>query len=193
MRENLRTAVEFAKEIGGFEGVLSIVLFGSVARGEDTAASDIDIAVIHNLRDAASLMEKANAHKPEKVQMTFLNINNLPSEMEIVSALSGEGLLLYGKPVVIQQKHLELRPRILIAYSLKEMPQKEKVKLNRALYGSISKSGKYTTETRGMTAEPGVEKLGPGVLLADRRKSGKFVGVLKRFGAKVKQEQVWCY
>lgn len=193
MRENVKTAVEFTKKIGGIEGILSVILFGSVARGEDTADSDIDIAVIHGLKDGTALVEKVNAHKPEKVQVTFLNISNLPGEMELVSALSGEGLLLHGRPVVIQQKNLELIPKVLIAYSLKGLPQKEKVKLNRALYGSVSRSGKYMTETKGVTAEPGVEKLGPGVLLADRRKSWKIAGVLRRFGAKVKQKQVWCY
>lgn len=193
VRENVRTAVEFAKKIEGFDGISSIILFGSVARGEDTADSDIDIAVIHDLEDDAGLMEKVNEHKPEKVQITFLKISDLPREMELVSALSGDGLLLHGRPVVIQQKNLELLPKILIAYSLKGLPQKEKVKLNRALYGSVSKSGKYTTETKGVTAEPGVEKLGPGVLLADRKKAGKLMGTLRRFGAKVKQKQVWCY
>lgn len=193
MRENVRTAVEFARKISDLEGVVSIVLFGSVARGEDTADSDIDMAVIHDLEDEGGLMEKVNEHKPEKVQTTFLKIRNLPGETELVSALSGEGLLLHGKPVVIRQKDLELSPKVLIAYSLKGLPQKEKVKLNRALYGSVSRSGEYTTETKGVTAEPGVEKLGPGVLLADRRNSWKLVGALRRFGAKVKQKQVWCY
>lgn len=193
VRENVRTAVEFAKKIESFDGILSIVLFGSVARGEDTADSDIDMAVIHGLKDGAALVEKVNEHKPEKVQVTFLNVSNLPGEMELVSALSGEGLLLHGRPVVIRQKDLELVPKVLIVYSLKGLPQKEKVKLNRALYGSTSRSGKYTTETKGVTAEPGVEKLGPGMLLADRRKAGKIAGALRRFGAKVKQKQVWCY
>lgn len=193
MRENVRTAVEFAKKIGGFKGILSVILFGSVARGEDTADSDIDMAIIHDLEDEAGLMEMINEHKPEKVQTTFLNIRNLAGELELVSALSGDGLLLHGRPVVIRQKDLELGPNVLISYSLKGLPQKEKVKLNRALYGSVSRSGKYTTKTKGVTAEPGVEKLGPGVLLADRRKAGKIVGALRRFGAKVKQKQVWCY
>src|SRR3989339_188357 len=69
--------------------------------------------------------------------------------------------------------------------------QTEKVKLNRALYGSTSisrENGKtYQTKTRGLIGEPGIERLQKGVLLIERKKSAKVINVLKRFGAEVKE------
>lgn len=192
-KDSLKTAIEFAGKIRNLKGILSIVLFGSVAKGEDTADSDIDIAIIHDLKNDSKLVKSTNMYKPEKVQITYLNIKNLHKETELVGALSGDGLLLCGKPVIIRENDVELHPKVLVSYSLKGMLQKEKVKLNRALYGSISRSGKYVTETKGAIAESGVEKVGNGVLLIDRRKSTDIIKALKRFGAKVWQTNIWSY
>jgi predicted nucleotidyltransferase len=191
MRSNLKIAIEFAKKIRNIEGILSILLFGSVARNEDDLISDIDIAIIHCSKDRTLLMKKANRLKPENVQLTFLHIDDLPKEPELVSAFSGEGLLLYGSPIVLKAKTLELKPKTIISYSLSGLKQTEKMKVNRALYGSVSISGKYKTVTHGLIAEPGIEKINRGVLLAERVKAPKIVGVLKRFGAKVRQIHIW--
>ena len=63
------------------------------------------------------------------------------------------------------------------------MPQTEKVKVNRALYGSISKSKKfgkeYKTETKGLVNEPGIEKISKGVLSVKREKAPKVVNTLE--------------
>ena len=55
MKKNIEIAVDFVDKIKGFKGILQIVLFGSVAKGEDKEDSDIDIAVIHNLADTEKL------------------------------------------------------------------------------------------------------------------------------------------
>ena len=197
MKENLKEAIDFTNKIKGIKGILQIVLFGSVARGEDTLKSDIDIAIIHNHKDKFELMKEVNKHKTEKIQTTFISIDNLPKESELTGALSGEGLLLYGRPVIIKEKKLDLSAKILIAYSLADLPQTEKVKVNRALYGSVSKSsfqGKnYKTETKGLTNEPGIEKISKGVLLVKREKAPKIVNMLKRFKVKVREIPVLGY
>lgn len=197
MKENLDEAIKFADKIDSIKGILQIVLFGSVARGEDTLKSDIDIAIIHNHKDKFELMKEANKYKSDKIQTTFISINDLPKESELVGALSGEGLLLYGRPIIIKEKQLDLNAKIFISYSLADLPQTEKVKVNRALYGSVSKSsfqGKnYKTETKGLTNEPGIEKISKGVLLVKREKAPKVVNMLKRFKVKVREIPVWGY
>ncbi|MCK5281806.1 MAG: nucleotidyltransferase domain-containing protein [Nanoarchaeota archaeon] len=196
MKENLKIAADFAQKISKIKGILQVVLFGSVASGEDNVKSDIDIAVIHN-RDKFEVMEKANKVKPEKVQTTFIHINDLYKETELVGALSGEGLLLYGSSIIIKAEKSDLAPKTLISYSLSSMEQTEKVKLNRALYGSISKSRKgkkqYITEVKGLINEPDISKLQKGVLIVARKKSFKIINLLKRFKAEYKEIPVWTY
>lgn len=197
MKENLKIAVDFAEKIRDIEGILQIVLFGSVSRVEDKANSDIDVAVVFDKADKFELSKEINKYKHERIQVTLINIKDLPKETELTGALSGEGLLLYGQPIKISANKIELKPRILISYSLSSLPQTEKVKLNRALYGSISKSEfkgkKYKTETKGIVNEPGIIKINKGVLLVDRRKAVKIINSLKRFGAEVKEIVVWSY
>ena len=196
MKENLKIAADFAQKISKIKGILQVVLFGSVASGEDNVKSDIDIAVIHN-RDKFEVMEKANKVKPEKVQTTFIHINDLYKETELVGALSGEGLLLYGSSIIIKAEKSDLAPKTLISYSLSSMEQTEKVKLSRALYGSISKSRKgkkqYITEVKGLINEPDISKLQKGVLIVARKKSFKIINLLKRFKAEYKEIPVWTY
>ena len=177
--------------------MLQIILFGSVSRGEDTARSDIDIAVVFDNVDKFELSKEINKYKHEKIQLTLIDLKDLSKETELTGALSGEGLLLYGRPIHIDANKLRLKPRLLISYSLHNLPQTEKVKLNRALHGSISSSEssgkKYITKTEGLVNEAGIDKISNGVFLADRNKSAKIVNVMKRFKAEVKEIVVWTY
>jgi len=197
MKENLKIAIDFAKKIEKIKGIMQIILFGSVSRGEDNVNSDVDIGIIFRNRDKFDLMKEVNKLKDEKIQTTFLNITDLPKETELTGALSGEGLLLYGRPIDIKINKTELKPRILINYSFFGVEQRIKVKINRALYGSVSQSdykGKtYKTETKGLANEPGIEKINKGVLLVERNKAVKIVNMLKRFGADFKEIPVWTY
>src|SRR3989338_2208763 len=192
MKENLIIAIDFAEKVKKINGVLQIVLFGSVSRGEDSLRSDVDIAVIFDGIGREELAKEINKYKHERVQLTLVQLADLPNETEMTGALSGEGLLFYGRPISIEAKKIELKPRLLITYSLQNLPQTEKVKLNRALYGSVSKSEfkgkKYKTEVRGLANEAGVDKISKGVVLADRNKSTKIINVLKRFNAEVKEK-----
>jgi len=197
MKESLKIAIDFAEKIKEIKGVVQIILFGSVARGEDKANSDIDIAIVHEGRDKFELMKEINRLKDEKIQATFLDIRELPNETELTGALSGEGILLYGQPIKIKTGKTELKAKILISYSLSKLAQTTKVKVNRALYGSVSKSEfkgkKYITATKGMINEPGIEKINKGTLLVDRSKSVKIVNMLKRFGVDFREIPVWTY
>ena len=197
MKDSLKIAVDFTSKIKKIKGIIQIVLFGSVSRGEDTARSDVDIAVVYDNVDKFELSKEINKHKHERIQTTLISIDDLPKETELTGALSGEGIILYGKPIEIKADKLKLNPKILISYSLANLPQTEKVKLNRALYGSVSKSHSqsktYKTVTKGLASEPGIEKVNKGTLMVNRKKATKVINLLKRFNAELKETAVWTY
>jgi len=197
MRKNIETATKFANKIKNVKGILQIILFGSVATNQDKESSDIDIAIVYSNRDKFSLIKEVNLKKPEKVQTTFLELKQLSKETELVGAVSGEGLLLYGRPIIIQSNKLNLMPKIIISYNLSKLKQTEKVKLNRALYGSVSKSKlknkQYITYTHGLIKEAGIEKINNSVLMVDRTKSKKIMNLLKRFNADFREIPIWTY
>ena len=197
MKSHVEAALAFRQRIQHLPGILQIILFGSVARGEDTSRSDIDIAIVHDRNDPFELMKEVNKDKLPLIQTTFVHLRELAQETELVGALSGEGLLLYGRPLVISEKKINLTPRMIIVYSLAKLPQTEKVKVSRALHGSRSRSTykkkEYQTQTAGMVKEPGIEKISNGVLLVERSKAAKVVHMLKRFNVAVREIPLWGY
>ena len=62
MKENFKIAIDFVKKLKKVRGILQIVLFGSVSKGEDKTDSDIDIAIIHNLKDIEKLIDAMKHH-----------------------------------------------------------------------------------------------------------------------------------
>jgi predicted nucleotidyltransferase len=194
----LDKALEFARRVRkkNPEGVLSVVLFGSVARGEGTRESDIDIAVIYSEKDPETV-EALGALAEERIQLTHLSLDELKDEPTMSGALSGEGVLLYGRPVTVRAEEMELRPMMLLAYETTELDRNARSRLQRALHGGVStymKGGqRMVKKYPGVVQEVGAERLGKGVLLVDRRKYPKVVGTLKAYGAKYKEIPVWTY
>lgn len=195
MRENIEIATNFAKQLDKRKGILQIVLFGSVARGEDTFKSDVDIAIIHTLSNIEPLKKEIQKYLHEKIQLTYLHKDQLSRELEILSALTGEGILLYGKPIQVKVNKKELKPYILLIYNTTAIDKKKRMLLNRALYGSISRSmhkeKKYKTETKGLVAQPGIIKLTHACLLLEPRKAHSIRSCLRRFDTSFTEELIW--
>jgi len=195
MKENVQIAVDFASKLRKIKGILQVVLFGSVAKGEDKADSDVDIAIVHNLKDVEELKSFVNRFVHERIQVVYINIDKLAKEPELVSALTGEGLILYGKPIKVILDKKELKPFILIVYDTTELEAKQRMLLNRALHGSVSVSrykGKlYKTEKKGIVSEAGIFKITKACLLAEPKKAVVVRDALKRFGVKFREEIIW--
>jgi len=194
----LDKALEFARRVREKKpaGVLSVVLFGSVARGEEAKESDIDIAVIYSEKDPKTV-EAVGALADGRIQLTHLSLDELRDEPTMSGALSGEGVLLYGRPVTVKAEEMELRPRMLLAYETTELDRNARSRLQRALHGGVSTymkgAQRKVKKYPGVVQEVGAERLGRGVLLVDRRKYPTVVGTLKAYGAKYKEIPVWTY
>ena len=113
MKDNFRIAIDFVNEVKKLrnKNILQIILFGSVARGEDTIISDIDIAIIHDLKNIDKLKTKINKFLHAKIQVSYFSLVQLPNETEMLSSLTGEGILLYGQPINVKLKTNELKPK----------------------------------------------------------------------------------
>lgn len=193
----LKELFDFGEEVGKLPGVLAVTLFGSVARGEATIDSDIDIAVIYTKKDEA-IIKRAERFAPPRVQIVHITARELEKNVSLAGALSGEGLLLYGKPLVIQAQKLKLKPMVIITYDTRELDVNTRNKLSHALYGRTStviKSEKkrYVQKYEGLTARPGIVKIGKAVLLVSREKASTITKTLEAHGARWKEIPVWTY
>jgi predicted nucleotidyltransferase len=188
--------INFVDKVKKFPGILAIALFGSYARGEVTKTSDIDIVVVYS-KKRDELIKKINELASERMQIVHVSLDELSENATLSGALSGEGLLLYGRPVNINTNKIGLKPKLLITYDTSTMSKLDRVKLNRALYGgkstSVYKGKKYVSKYEGIVAQEGIENIGKATLLIDRGKESLVLGVLKTHKAIWKEIAVWTY
>lgn len=189
-------AIDFSSKIKDFDEVLSIILFGSVARGEATVESDVDIAIIYSKKNDETVM-RINSLKPEEFQLVHLSIDELKEETTLMGALAGEGILLYGRPITVSLEDMELKSKMVIAYDTSKLDQNSRSKLNRALYGGKStymKDNKKETKVyKGIIDDIRAERIGKGILIVDRKNYPEITKTLKIFHAKWKEIPVWTY
>lgn len=187
-------AIQFAEGILNKRNILSIVLFGSVATGDDIRTSDIDIAIIYAKKDYEQQL-LIDELKSENIQLTHLSLEELNEELEIQYALAGEGILLYGKPLHVSVKENELIPKMLLVYELKELDQSTRKKLHRALYGgetvSHYKNKTYKSRIEGIVAQVDAQKLGKSVLYCEKRNAHAIIRVFKNLNVPWKEIAVW--
>lgn len=192
----LKDAVKFTNKIKNFDEILSVVLFGSVARGDFDKYSDVDIAIIYS-RKNPEIIQKINLLAPEKFQVLHLTLDELVDEPTLAGALSGEGILLHGKPVTLSIEDEDLKSQMIIAYDTTDLKRNIRSKLYRTLYGGsstyyvggVKKKKKYPGIIERITAK----KLAKSVILVDRHNAPEIIKTLRRFNAKWKEIPVWTY
>lgn len=191
-----KNAVKFTEQIKTIDNVISVVLFGSVARRDFDRKSDIDIVIIYSDKDP-EIIKKINQMAPENFQVLHLTLEELADEPTLTGALSGEGILLYGKPVTISMGEDDLESQMIIAYDTTQMERNIRSKLYRTLYGGSSTY--YAAGTKKKKYYPGImdgiraTKLAKSVILVDRHNAPEITKTLQRFNAKWKEIPVWTY
>jgi predicted nucleotidyltransferase len=192
----LKELFDFGEKAGKLLGVQAITLFGSAARGEATIDSDIDVAVIYTKKDE-NTMKRVEELAPPRVQVTHVTSRELEKNVSLAGALSGEGLLLFGRPVMIQAEKLKLKSMLIIPYDTSGLDVNARNKLSHTLYGRVStirlKKKSYARKYEGLTARPGISKIGKAVLLVSRDKAPAVTKTLEAHGAKWKEIPVWMY
>ena len=168
---------EFVKKASNLGEINSIVLFGSAAKGEATSESDIDfLAVVSSTKIEKDIIKITNEisdkyNKKVQVIVKTKKLEGLDSSM--VEDISKDGILLYGLPIKVKQKDLELEPFLIAVYSLVELPQSEKMKFKRAFFGSESvfkgKTKKYRTVQEGLLKMYNGARLGRGAIIFPSR------------------------
>ena len=86
---------------------------------------------------------------------------------------------------------------MIITYDTGELDVNTRNKLSHALYGRTSvikwEKKRYVRRYEGVTARPGITKIGKAVLLAPREKTPTITKTLEAHGAKWKEIPVWAY
>jgi len=199
------TVFEFVKQVSSIPKIHGVYLFGSVAKGEADAKSDIDFLIIMDTeQDPDQLDERSKVSTialdlekkhDRNIQLVFSNTRFDKLDGQFVEDVLREGIILFGRPLIITDNKLGFSPYILIHYELTDLSSSDKMKVKRALYGYETKrslKGKmYTSKTNGLVKELGGKRTGIASILLPHRKSRPILEALEGFGARISKEMVW--
>ena len=163
------------------DGVLGIILFGSAARGDKDEYSDYDLLVL--FRDENSLWSQWNTLYEQVGELKLL-VHVIPktiqefreaTEPTFLESVLKDGKILYVKyPLEAPVHILGLKPVALVAFSMKNLSQSEKMALTYRLYG---KKGK----TSGILSVYEGQKVGPGCILVPAEHAARILEVLREY------------
>src|SRR3989344_8269025 len=134
---------EVRKRFAGNKAVSAIMLFGSVARGEARRGSDIDLFFVlfrKNKKTEGVISETLLRLEKEykvNIQHIIANKNFDTINRQFLDTILREGVVLHGTLPAISMQKLDLEPYSLIRYSLLNVSQPEKMRIQRALSGFL--------------------------------------------------------
>lgn len=201
MSDPLDAAFEFARRASRYRPLM-ILLFGSVARGEADARSDVDLLVILDEGQGddvkAALGEIAldvSREFDRDISLLVTDPHMSGLDRKFLEAALSEGVVLYSRKLSLEAGPLRLEPFVVFSIDMSDLERPEKLRLERALYGRRTKKRRgervYVSETKGLLEELGGTRLGRGVVLVPSRGEKVLEGLLKRFGARYSKLRVW--
>ena len=174
-----------------------IILFGSVARGDFDAESDIDLfidapaASEPAVRRALQLFEVSAAHRSWSLRglrnPLSLSIGPL-DRWALRRTVLSSGILLYGK---LEQAPKEARAYLLVTLRSPPGTASKRVRLWRALYGYTQRSGGRTYQKPGLVAALGGARLERGVFLVPSAKKAELQRFLRAHRLRARLYEIW--
>jgi len=181
--------------------IRKIILYGSVARGNFTEKSDIDIFIdTTNPSKLKAQVEKELNKFEQKVEKTWaLRGIKLPLKIMIENIehsrwknlreeIASYGKIIYGS---IEETPMKLKHFLLVSYELKNLTQKEKMSLIRKLHGYISKKESVEYTKTGLVKEIAGEKMGSNIILIPRLEWDKIKKILSLYKTKYTIKDIW--
>ncbi len=206
MQEEFKEAAfEFAKKVSDIDIVQSVVLFGSVAKGEADARSDVDILIIFDSpKPISSIRERIEITRisqdlekkfDKNMQIVFTNREFDKLDRQFIENVFREGIMLYGKTPQVDVEKLKLEPHSLVYFSLRKLGKSDKMKVKKALYGHKTvkkyKNKVYKSEIVGLVEQFGGRRTGIASVLIPAKSTKELVDALERFGVEYELLDVW--
>lgn len=189
-KELIENAVNILRDIENLE---AIILFGSYAKGNETAVSDIDIMVVVDTEKPKEILplvikKLSGIDKEGKISPRVTNLKDI--ERDFLLDVSRHGKILYGK-IILNDKKMMLKSYRLLYYDISDLPLSKKVLVSKRIHGSESvvKNKKYSY--KGIKDIYGFEIIGRSLVLVPEENFENFKIFLDINNVKYKEKRVW--
>jgi predicted nucleotidyltransferase len=189
-----RILKKIAKELSKIEDVKAIILYGSLARGEFTSRSDVDLLILtteyKTQKEIHDRVIELESEIGRNIQPTIRTLAELQkTDTGLLQNIFQEGKILYLREpsdipsaILLQQK-----PYLIYSFQISSLLQKDKVRFNRQLYEQTRKGYNY----KGLLQEIGGQKLSAGCVMMPYEQKEKIEKFFKKFKVKFEQLKVW--
>lgn len=145
------------------------------------------------LEAAHRILSKTKTER--KLQIVATNLQQA-LEPDFLDNISREGIIIYGKPIILTTEKLQLKPYVIYTYSVANVPQIKKTMLQRALKGyKITRKIKgkvYKSEKNGLLKILEAKKLGKGVIMVPQKNSKEIEKLFTQHDIKHTKMKAWC-
>jgi len=179
---------EIVNAVSKTQGVIGILLFGSLARGDYDEYSDYDLLVLFENK---TLMWHSWDELFQAVSRLGLNLHLIPETLEelkaansvFINQLSRHGKVLFARlPLEVFLQPVKLEPFCLIIYGMSGLTYREKMKVIYLLY---RKGGV------GTLAKIGGIKLSDGCVLVPNSVGDEIIAMLSSLGVEAKKLEIY--
>jgi len=175
----------------------SVVLFGSMVRGDFGASSDLDVLMVFDepdpSRHLSKITELITSLKPHReIRPVLTNLKDVGADL--LREIMREGVVLYGK-LTLTPENLALRPYHIISYDLSRAGPTARQRVARRVYGYTSRKRvgkrvrKYQYE--GLANRKDCIVLGKGVIALPAEEASEFAAFLRENGVTVKEREAY--
>jgi len=179
--------------------IQTIILFGSVARGQAKEESDVDICIILKNEQKQNALQNQILQLEKKydknINVIFTDPQLKGLDRHFIETILREGLILHGTLPAIPVQRLELEPYEIIKYDLSSLSHPEKMKIKRLLYGIATKktyNGKtYENKQKGKVEEFGGIRIGIASILIPEKMSWQIDELLKKHKVSLRKITIW--
>lgn len=179
------------------EMINKIILFGSVARGDFTKESDIDIFINapeeteQDIKNQLTLFLSSQVNKlwkqrgiTNEISLKVGNLDEWSLKREVISS----GILLYGK---YNELPKDAKYYMLITLNVTGKKAAQQVRLWRKLYGYKQKIKKKVYSFPGLLVQCGGKKLGKAIVAVPMENRQKIFTLLKENKVPYKLHEFW--
>lgn len=155
-------------------GLVSAILFGSAARDQASDGSDIDLLLVPRdgrggSRALQRIREIEDRLKVRCSVMVSRSTNLADLERQLVESIVRQGVPLVGPMPSVSTVQLDLEPVRLLGLNLAGLDQRDKVRLERKLFGYVTsrRHGRrsYRSRSIGLVRERGGRRIGRTLIL----------------------------
>jgi predicted nucleotidyltransferase len=189
-----RILKKIAKELSKIKDVKAVILYGSLARGEFTSRSDIDLFILtrddKTQKEVQDKVIELESEIGRNIQPTIRTVAELQkTDTGLLQNIFQEGKILYLREpsdipsaLLLQQK-----PYLIYSFQISSLKQKDKARFNRQLYEQTRKGYRY----KGLLQEIGGQKLSSGCVMISYEQRERIERLFKKFRVKFDQLKVW--